>query len=76
MRTCPNCKVEVDKSTDLVAPERRPVPGDFCICFYCFCILKFDDLLQLVICNEFPVEVALERARLRRIREAMRHRFN
>ena len=45
---CPNCKRELDTSTECSGAEVEPEEGDFTVCFYCAEVLRFGPEMRLV----------------------------
>lgn len=48
---CPRCGVQNDMVTP-VGRNDHPKPGDFSICYYCACLLQFDENLKLIALTE------------------------
>lgn len=40
---CPKCGTGLDAATDPTGQGHMPEPGDVTLCFYCECLLEFDD---------------------------------
>jgi streptolysin S family bacteriocin protoxin len=57
---CPSCQREINGATN--AKTRRmtvAAPGDFSVCFYCCCLLQFDDrgAPQIIGRSQAPIEL-------------------
>jgi len=69
---CPGCHERLDASRNLTG-AKAPAPGDFTVCVYCRTILVFGTTgLCVASERDFEQVSSEQRARLRRIQEAIR----
>lgn len=68
---CPFCSAKLDRATCITEPGQKPNAGDLTICIYCAAPLQFSSELELEPVDVETLELILEPAQMRVMRQLL-----